>query len=718
MSEEHERCKAELADASQRANAVDQKYESMRVEFEQSMSMLLAREDELRIARTHAEEIERLLEQTRVGLEQARIALDEERFVSEAYRDGEQRVNKVAEGLKATVGESVKDVAGLFAKVARKADVLANNDKLAKRYGDHVHQAADHLLQEIDHIKQVQADFGKTLQGELEAFAQRGAESLEEDKRLLDERLAAFVTDVGAFDKLQSEHDTKAEEVTQQLRATQDQLGKRLGLWSVDMQAIVSGAAEKLAEQSQANCDRVTAAVSHLAEIVNVMIDGALEHSNEEIQTVRELKQQTSAAMAAEIARLESRNSQLERMLEVQARTTSQAQHDLVSQISTLIAAFTAGQQAELTKQVIAVKEDQTVSREFLASFASSHESTVGTAERRFGQYQKDLDALKAASSAQVQEAGEMVSQGHAAIKFEARNSHKEAEEALQAMRGDVLEPHAKAIAEAVDLGASESRRFASAHRAELGAMTDRVRDTYAVAKDRLVVAKQDIKAVSSLVLAAHAAAAPTLDERSSRARSTVEAVRTAHAEFTASLRQDVPTGETPRKRAWPAVEATWESTAPRDVLIERFRRGETGQREQSEVCGETKAQNDLAGAADVALPVSPTTAEAESDPASVVGSPVVPPSSSVESIAAQENIPPMQAPVASKMCSSSALPANPPPASGPGSKSALTKSTSRLARSITATTSGTSSSVPAREALASMGSAATTGGGIKPRRI
>jgi hypothetical protein len=43
-----------------------------------------------------------------------------------------------------------------------------------------------------------------------------------------------------------------------------------------------------------------------------------------------------------------------------------------------------------------------------------------------------------------------------------------------------------------------------------------------------------------------------------------------------AGIREDMPTGETPRKKAW-NVPASWERTGPRQVLIDGFRRRKAG---------------------------------------------------------------------------------------------------------------------------------------------
>lgn len=258
MSEEHERCKAELADASQRADAMDLKHTTLSEEFEKSMGLLKAQEDEIKVAREEAAKLHLLVAEVKAGLEIARVDLDQEKYVSEAYRRGEANVNQIAEGLKTTVVESVQDVGGLFAKIARKADVLAANTDLTGSYSLQLDAAAEQLQKEIHALKKVQTDFGKTLQSELQGFGERGAKSLEDDKQLLDARLETFVQDVTSFERLNAEHETKTTELSQDMITLQSEFAAKIGNWQANLKESSEQAAARLLEQNDCNMRKVS----------------------------------------------------------------------------------------------------------------------------------------------------------------------------------------------------------------------------------------------------------------------------------------------------------------------------------------------------------------------------------------------------------------------------------------------------------------------------
>lgn len=119
MLTEHEERTTQLADAKQKAEAIELKHTTLTTEFEQNMDMLLAREEDLKNARVEAVQLQEALGRMNERLVLLGKQLEEEQYVSESYMRGEKRMGEIAVGLKTTVNESVKDVGGLFQKIGR-----------------------------------------------------------------------------------------------------------------------------------------------------------------------------------------------------------------------------------------------------------------------------------------------------------------------------------------------------------------------------------------------------------------------------------------------------------------------------------------------------------------------------------------------------------------------------------------------------------------------
>lgn len=118
LSEQEERT-TQLADAKQKAEAVELKHVTLTAEFEQNMNMLLAREEDLKVARQEAMQLQTALNEMNEQLVVIARQFQEEKYVSESYMRGEQRLDEIAVDLKATVNESIKDVGGLFQKIGK-----------------------------------------------------------------------------------------------------------------------------------------------------------------------------------------------------------------------------------------------------------------------------------------------------------------------------------------------------------------------------------------------------------------------------------------------------------------------------------------------------------------------------------------------------------------------------------------------------------------------
>jgi hypothetical protein len=135
---------------------------------------------------------------------------------------------------------------------ARKAQVMTVNTEAANAYGAELGKMADQLRHDVSTLQKVQSNFGKTLQTELEAFAERGAkvrggaqgrvcgitadhasppQTLEQDKLFLDEQLSVFAESITA---LQSEIEgsyKRSISGNEEAQAAREQIEQSLTTW-------------------------------------------------------------------------------------------------------------------------------------------------------------------------------------------------------------------------------------------------------------------------------------------------------------------------------------------------------------------------------------------------------------------------------------------------------------------------------------------------------
>ena len=124
MTERQTQTASDLVEARQRASAAAVELSTKKREFEDLIAKCVATNEELETTRKAEKELGEMLEQTNAELDAATRRLTEEKVVSQAYADGEQRLHGVADGLRGVALESVGDVGGLFDKLGRRFEWL------------------------------------------------------------------------------------------------------------------------------------------------------------------------------------------------------------------------------------------------------------------------------------------------------------------------------------------------------------------------------------------------------------------------------------------------------------------------------------------------------------------------------------------------------------------------------------------------------------------
>ena len=117
LNAEQELRQTELQEAKRQIEIVEGQLRAVREEFEQSIGLLMKRDEELKVTKSKLERTTAALNHTEGQLSETRAALDDEVVVCQAHKNAEVRLNSVAEGLKNIAAESLRDISGLFRKL-------------------------------------------------------------------------------------------------------------------------------------------------------------------------------------------------------------------------------------------------------------------------------------------------------------------------------------------------------------------------------------------------------------------------------------------------------------------------------------------------------------------------------------------------------------------------------------------------------------------------
>jgi len=117
ITSEHELRKTEMMEAKKQVDIVESQLRAVREEFEQSIALLMKRDNELKDTKDRLEKTKVTLQEKESTLKKTTAALEEEEVVRKAFQESEKNLDAVATDLKATLVQSTKHIEGLHAKI-------------------------------------------------------------------------------------------------------------------------------------------------------------------------------------------------------------------------------------------------------------------------------------------------------------------------------------------------------------------------------------------------------------------------------------------------------------------------------------------------------------------------------------------------------------------------------------------------------------------------
>jgi kinesin family member 11 len=117
MENERELRQTELKESQKQISIIENQMRVVREEFEQSIGLLMKRDEELKETKGKLAKTEETLQEKRTELQQVKVAFEEEVIVRQAHHDTEVALDQVATGLKEVAHDSVRDVGLLLDKL-------------------------------------------------------------------------------------------------------------------------------------------------------------------------------------------------------------------------------------------------------------------------------------------------------------------------------------------------------------------------------------------------------------------------------------------------------------------------------------------------------------------------------------------------------------------------------------------------------------------------
>ncbi|WVO21392.1 uncharacterized protein IAS62_002700 [Cryptococcus decagattii] len=588
MHEVQAKQKSDYDEAKLKASVIEVALDTKKKEFDEVSVRLLATVDELAQVREAEKQLMEMLDETKIVLDAIKTRLDEETVISQAYMQGEERLDAVAGGLKKVATESVNDVGGLFEKIARKAKILGSNASAATRFGGELQGLSQNLRNGLSQLQSAHENFGQEIQIEMETYALKGQQATQHDLAALDRSFVAF-NDLSQ--KLASSNEKgqrEACDLSKSLLAVKDEVQSSVREWVQGVSDRSKSMVDELLEHQQQHLTVVGSVLDSTASLVDAFITTAQEHlAAESVSALhaRDLAVQTSSS---EIARLRSQNVFLAKLLSEEKAKTAKLRTELIGNLTSMIENFTDEQDKGWSAVVDKVKMGNEKSVEKMEEL---DEEARRVWEEGDGRRKLFENQVRSGGEKAVLQKGE----GQMALR-QVREGLKERLESYgQETMGEagahveMMDDFCVKMAKSATSVANKSTARGKKNSEIMEALAKNAKSTHQASQARSSAMADSIDSLTSTLLTSQSSSSATFSEAYSATESNLNSIISSTADFLQSgIQEDIPTGITPRKKIW-NVQAEWERTGPREAVLASWRK-------RQEAVGQPESQSGVRG--------------------------------------------------------------------------------------------------------------------------
>ncbi|OWZ77152.1 kinesin family member 11 [Cryptococcus neoformans Bt85] len=601
--------KSDYDEAKLKASVIEVALDTKKKEFDEVSVRLLATVDELAQVREAEKQLTGMLDETKIVLDTIKARLDEETIISQAYMQGEERLDAVAGGLKKVATESVNDVGGLFEKIARKAKVLGSNASAATQFGGELQGLSQGLRNGLSQLQSAHDNFGQEVQIEMEAYALKGQQATKHDLAALDRSFVAFNDLSQKLSASNEKGQREASDLSKSLLAVKDEVQNSVREWAQGVSERSKSMVDELLGHQQQHLTAVSSVLESTASLVDAIIATTQEHLAAESASAlraRDLAIQTSSS---EITRLRSQNHLLAKLLSEEKAKTAKLRTELIGNLTSMIESFTDEQDKGLNAVVGKVKMENEKSVEEMEEFGEETRRVWEEGDRRRKLFE---DEVRSGGERVVLQKGE----GQLALG-QVREGLREGLESY----GQETMGEAEAHVEVVDglcnkMGksatnvANKSTARGKKNSEIIEALAKNVKSTHQASQARSSAMADSIDSLTSTLLTSQSSSSATFSQAYSATESNLNSIMSSTAHFLQSgIQEDIPTGITPRKKVW-NVQAEWERTGPREAVLASWRKRQESARQPENEMGLEITNDEATEAADEVLGNGPSLTE------------------------------------------------------------------------------------------------------------
>ncbi|KIY43413.1 kinesin-domain-containing protein [Fistulina hepatica ATCC 64428] len=571
MTREKELRETELQEAKKQVEIVECQLRNVREEYDQSIGMLMMREEELKDTRKQLGDTEKQLRFKEDELEATRSSLEEEIVVREAHQKTEDTLNGVALGLKRVAQKSVNDVARLFEKIDRKSTVLSSNNLALRTHGDALKISRDALSGKLDEFICISARSTRKIQAGANQFKSEQLEILSAQSARVDEQLKRLQVALDSIRGRDLEENHALQSAQETLQKGFETLQTGFGTWADDITVSCQTLHQELDTSFVRALEALETVFKNMAALFEGMVNDAMVYVEAERQSVLQVKSLAEKASGEEIARLTAQNEMLKEMVEQERVAGQKAKDELLQRVSGLIGDFVnerdqclrnaVGQAVKSNRQAVAdAKEFGTGHGKVMSSMEAHALSMDSIVQQRRVEGKRTWDA----AMKDIADTRDVVSHGTKSI-YETFTGGL----TIQSREVD------KNVKVTVASSSEAFERHDRAKRARLettDTLGAEVLSGYRQFQQTAASTSRQIETTTSTIQTEAASLAGATDKYRSSATGHLSSMQREMSSLASSVKEDIETGTTPRKHTWNYVD-TWKLTRNRQELLSDWHR-------------------------------------------------------------------------------------------------------------------------------------------------
>ncbi|KAG1875275.1 P-loop containing nucleoside triphosphate hydrolase protein [Suillus tomentosus] len=574
LTVEQELRQTEMEEAKKQVEIGESQLRSVREEFEQSIALLMKTDGELKQVKEQLKEAEGELDVREGQLKIAKGALEEEIVVRQAYQINEEKLDGVALGLKQVAAESIDDIGALFEKLQRRNKTFTSNIKAVSCHGRSISSEVQSLSTKLEDFMKTSGHSTQMLRIEAKQFQTKEFEILTSHSERIDQQLQRIQDSLRIIN---TKDDASTEALTAMQNAvkeSQETMKSSFSAWSDSLRTTSQTMYKELYAANQSNFASLENVLKAMGTLLDSAVTQAIELVKADGESALQAKSLVDDMSKAENTALQEQNALLVRMIEAEKVKSAKATEVLVQRISGLLGEFVASRDRELREACSTVVSANAKHEEEFNEFGQRHDKLMNEVAIRGSEAMTSFERRGTEGKRTRDGALKTVGSLQGALKDGLLATHNSITAATITYTGE-LQRQSQTLQTSFGTGLDRYDRAKRARIESTNGLATDIQSELRHLQRGITSSSRNVEGFSGRVVSESSNLSDTIEKHGNNTTSRLTSLhQTARSLLDQGTREDIPTGMTPRKRAWEYVDE-WELTESRDAILQSRRQGE-----------------------------------------------------------------------------------------------------------------------------------------------